>query len=53
MKEWNALIMNLKDIEPQDLFIDSSTTTSKPVLLLNGNKFAFVPIAHASRMIEN
>ena len=35
------------------LFIDSSKASLKAVLLHNGNKFASVPLAHASNMKES
>ena len=34
------------------LFIDSSKTSSKAVLLHNGNLFAFLPLAHFTQMKE-
>lgn len=49
-------VMNFLDIEfePQDwrLFIDSSKTSLKAVLLHNGNRFSSVPVAHAFGMKE-
>jgi hypothetical protein len=35
------------------LFIGSSNVSLKMVLLDNGNKFSFVPVAHAANMKEN
>lgn len=35
------------------LFINSSKVSFKAVLLLNGNKFPSVPLAHAANMTES
>ena len=46
--------MGLAEYNPQEwrLFIDSSVRSLKCVLLLNGNKYASIPIGHSISMRE-
>ena len=46
--------LGVQQYQPEDwrLFIDSSKRSLKCVLLHNGNRFAFVPLAHSNSLKE-